>query len=202
MTAAEAAVRPPVFDRMKKKKPVTRKVPICLDPELTDALIECEVEVEERMVEAARNGDDRTAQRALGDARVRRDEAQERVRAETLVYVFRGLGRPAFEKVLDEHPPTKEQTEAARNAGKDIPEYDPDPFHLALVVATLREVEENVDGVVVKRDPPTEAEMKDFMFGDPDPDGEARVNAAEIAALVAGALASCQSHRVVDLGKG
>lgn len=175
--------RPAVFDRLTStKKPVTRKVPICLDSELADEFNELSMRLFV-LREDVKSSTSPAARRDLEDAEAEMEELRPKMEEATVTFTFRSLGRTAFEELLDEHPPTKQQNEKARRKGEDPMQFNPDTFPQALVAACIVEPDLSYD------------EVKQ-LFDD------ANWNTAELTALWEAAFTVNQQRRVVDLGKG
>lgn len=102
-----------------KKKPVTRSVEIFIDSDVAVAVNRISVElaeVEERL----------TGGRNDLDLQVRRDELKselERLQddaieaGDVVSFSFRSIGRKAYDRLIEEHPPTEEQQKNAREEG-------------------------------------------------------------------------------------
>lgn len=175
--------RPATLDHLSRKKPVQRRVPICLDPALTESYILSEALVEQRSDELKEAPTDRSRVKALDDARAARDAAKAEVEENTVEVVFQALSRSTFDALVDAHPPTEAQKQAANDQGRPALAYNPDTFEAALIAASAIEPEM----------PP---EFVKQLFEDPN------WNKAELLALWIGALGANQEHRIVDMGKG
>lgn len=191
-TDVPAPDRPPVFDRLRKKKPVTRIVSVCLDPDLAEAVFDAEQAVMQAEEKVKGSPGDGIFVRELDDARAQVDAAREAAAPAMAEFTFRGVGRPAFEELLDRHAPSKPQLDDAKKRGLALPEYDPDTFQPALVQASCRSVKfadgEELPGL-------TDEQIKEIWHN-------AGWNQAELLHLWLAALACNQTARIVDLGKG
>jgi hypothetical protein len=170
------------MDHLRKKKPTTKRVPILLDPDLADQLSEARnaFDLARIRYENAPQNADRSDE--FDAAKARYDELLDATRSEVVEFVFRGIGRHAWELLVDEHRPTKEQQDKHRRANpKAGPlEWNPETFPVAAVAASLSEPEL------------TAGEVQE-IWDDPD------WNDAELAALFFAALESNQQRKVVDL---
>jgi hypothetical protein len=176
-------------DRLRSaKKPVTEKVLICLDGDVAEEwnAIEAEVtEARDRRDAQDRFGsgaDDATV-RALEDAEARLEALRPAFEESKEEFVFRSLGRPRFEALLDEHAPTDEQVQRNRGKGLEPPEFNPDSFPPVICHATCISHEWSIE------------DWKD-LFAD-----EAW-NAAELTLLTNAAYTVNLRYRIVQAGKG
>lgn len=175
----------PTFDHLSKKKAVTERVPICLDPELSKRLMICEARVDDEQGNLAlARGDTDTAKarRALEDARAALEAARAAVDESLIEVVFQSIGRPAWEALLDRHPPTDKQVEEASKEGHPRPQYDERSLQMEAISLSAIEPVMTVD------------QVKSLFESE-------TWNTAELLALWAGCLSANQQHRVVDLGK-
>lgn len=112
-------------------------------------------------------------------ARAKFEEAERAVVEATSHIVFHSLGRPAYDALLSEHPPTKEQKEAL---GLDL-DHNPQTFPLALIAAcaaeprlTVEQIEELHEGNVL--------------------------NGADVQAMFNTCVLLCTTRRTASVGKG
>lgn len=178
----------PTFeDHLSKKKPVTRRVPICLDPELGEALVDAETKVSDCLDTVQSNQRnkivDAAADRALEDARAVLEKARAAAAAETVEVVFQSIGRTKWDELLDRHPASAKEVEKAKQDGLPVPQYDEDTLQIEAIALCAVEPVMTVDQVK-------------GLYAD------STWNKAELLALWMGALSANQSHRIVDLGKG
>jgi hypothetical protein len=175
--------RPMTMDHLRsRKKPITQRVTLCLDSEVADKFNELSVQVqliEQQVLDRSTP----ELRRQLEDKQAELEEMQPSVEEASCTFVFKSLGRVEFEKLLDEYPPTKEQREAARKKGEDIPNFNVDTFPPVLVAACMIEPELSLDDV------------KSLWSDD-------NWNTAELTSLWLAAFNANQQRRVVDLGKG
>ncbi len=174
------------WDRVKsKKKPVTRRVPIALDSDWADELDEAKA----RLTKAQARLDVRTSPTKedyaeLAEAQEAVDALEARREDCAIEFVFRSIGRPAFEDLVGEHPATKAQKEQAKKEGNDDLTWNPETFPQALVHASLVSPENMSEEDVTE------------MWDSPD------WNQAELISLFYGALEVNQSRRMIEVGKG
>lgn len=176
--------RPLTFDHLVgKKKPLTKTVPVVLDPDLA------EVYEEARRARDLANArvqvrDDAEAHAQLLDADRALEEVRQRLEDEGAVayFKFRGIGRAAYEALVDRHPPTAEQRSQAKSKGLDGQAWNPDTLPQALVAACLVE-------------PKLSADEVDQLWASPN------WNQAELAVLLTTAIEVNGTRRTVDMGK-
>ncbi len=178
------AGRPLTYDHLRKvKKPNQARFSLCMDSEVADELYDAEVAEAEARQDANIRPNDRQAQIALNDAVTALDDVRDRARKVTVVFVFKSIGRPKFDALLDLHPQTAKQREELRKQGVTAEiNYNADSFPQALVAASL------IDPELAEED------VKD-MF-----ENEAW-NSGELTGLFQTALLVNQQRRVVNLGK-
>jgi hypothetical protein len=126
-----------------------------------DAEAAAEVLALEDLLEQAQRHDEVTgAETARDVARILQD-AEGRAEASRVRFTLEAISHRAYQALRKEHPPTKEQIEAAvRAGGEGEPHYDPDTFAPALVMAQLTD--------------PTPADADEFAaFWDDLSDGQA-----------------------------
>jgi hypothetical protein len=133
----------PTFDHLAKKAPIVQRALIPLDDEAaqTYAAAKAEVGTAELMQDPERLS---TAAAALEAATTALQEASVEV-------VFRSVGRPRFEALKRQHPPTEQQkAEFKAEYGVDA-EYNTDTFPAALIAASCIQPEmtsEQVESLV------------------------------------------------------
>src|ERR1035437_5077976 len=178
------AGRPLTYDHLKsRKKPTVSRLPLCLDSDVADKLRTAEVEEVLAREAANERPQDRQEQIKLSDAQDALQAAREAAEQETVVFVFKSIGRPRWDALLDEHPATSKQRDELRKQGVtgDL-NYNADTFPQALVAASLT-------------DPAlTEDEVND-MFNSEE------WNSGELTGLFETALMVNQQRRVVNLRK-
>lgn len=177
--------RPLTFDHLiGKKKPLTKTVPVVLDPELAEAW---EAARRSRDVANARvqikSDPEAAAQLLEAEAELEAMEKQLEEAEGVAWFKFRGIGRAAYEALVDRHPPTGEQRTKAKAQGMDAIAWNPDSFPPALVAACLVE-------------PALSADEVKMLWADEN------WNQAELAVLLNAAIEVNGTRRTVDLGKG
>jgi hypothetical protein len=176
-----------------RKKPVTRSVDIFLDSAVADAIREADRTFEEADRTAMRRPDDLEAQVARDQALavlegLRRDAVDDE---QVVTFRFASIGRKAFDRLRDEHPPTEEQQRRAREdalaAGLRPDQarvtWNDETFPPALISAAAIEPKITLE------------EADEICNRSPD------WNDAEVGALFLAALQAQQQRDVVDLGK-
>jgi len=137
-------MKPTTFDHLKsKKKPLERRVPIYTDDDVIAAL-----EKAQAALEAAKTRETALRPRAgLGEASpghggaqaallAAQDQVEQATTAveESVVWVvFRSPGRKAYDQLVGEHPPTKQQVEECKEAGLQTAPYNGETFAPALI---------------------------------------------------------------------
>jgi hypothetical protein len=119
----------------------------------------------------------------LAEAQAAHDALEERRDECAIEFVFRSIGRPAFEELVGEHPATKAQKEEAKREGNEDLTWNPETFPQALVKAALVSPEMSEEDV-------------EEMWDSPD------WNQAELISLFYAALEVNQSRRIIEVGKG
>lgn len=182
--------RPKTLDHLRsKKKPFVKRVSLVLDGDLADRLDSLQTERQEVIEEKQRDeflgGEMKPeTRRKLEDVDARIAEAEKALEKATETFVFRGIGRTKYDRLLAEHPPTDSQREANKSKGLPEPDYNPDSFPPALCAASCISHEA------------TEDEWKALLHDDEI------MNSAEEMILFSSALAANNDARVLDVGKG
>ncbi len=180
-------------DLRGKKKPVTRFVEIFLDSDVATEVNRAQARLEEAEQRLSGRRNDMDLQVKCDQAR---DEL-ERLQAEAVEtgavvrFSFRSIGRKAYEKLREEHPPTEEQQKQAREEGLSVGlsaemsrlQWNADTFPPALVAAASYE-------------PKISEEEAWELFHISDD-----WNQAELTALFVTARDAQQARDVADLGK-
>lgn len=172
--------KPATLDHLKKKEPLETSVPILL----SDAPIEAVEAARSRVLRAegnlAESPDDSGLQREMAAAQNDLDEALEAQNEEVVWCRFRSIGRKAYDRLIDEHPPTDKQKEEAAEAGNPAP-YNGETFAPALVAASCVEPKMTVE------------DAKEIFE---------EWNQSESFSLFMAAMRVCTGRRVSDLGNG
>lgn len=128
MTSTETAAPPSTKDRLRAAKLPERTVDICLRGDLQaewEDLHRQLADVEAATAKDKRLSGDRLAREIAGQITA----VQEQMRADTLVFRMRGMGRKRWDSLMKEHPPRKDNEEDAQLG------YDVDTFMVALIRA-------------------------------------------------------------------
>jgi hypothetical protein len=149
--------RPPTFDRLAKKQPLSRDVRVVLDDaalrayeDASDAAERARARLQVRT--GATDAQRTELEEAVGRAEAELAAAAEALEAETVVVKLRSIGRRAYEDLVQEHQPTEAQVAEFRRALEDetaTPPYDAETFPLALISASAREPRMTPDDVAV-----------------------------------------------------
>jgi hypothetical protein len=122
-------VRPvPTFDHLAKKPPIELRdlIPLNQEAALAYAQAKAEADSAELMADPER----------IAAATAALEETRQALAANSVEVIFRSIGRPKFEKLKREHPPTEAQkAEFKTEYGVDA-EYNPDTFSAALIAAS------------------------------------------------------------------
>jgi hypothetical protein len=177
--------RPLTYDFLAgKKKPLKKTVVVVLDPDLAETYEEArrERDVAHARVQVASNNPE--AHAALLDADQALAVLREQLEEEDAIatFTFRGIGRAAYEGMVDRHRPTPEQRTQAKANGMGELAWNPETLPPALVAACL------IESAL------TEAEVAQ-LWSSPD------WNQAELGVLLNAAIEVNGSRRTVDLGK-
>lgn len=126
--------RPLTYDRLKKQKqPTIKKCRI-----VTDAEVDFEYRAAEQEWGLAQimftDEDNENEVERLKKAEARFNAAKETAMGCSVEFKFRSIGRKAFSKIIDEHPPTAKQLAAEEDVANK-PEWNVDTFPQALVAA-------------------------------------------------------------------
>lgn len=107
---------------------------------IMDAAAAAEVEALEELLERAQRHDEANGTQTAPDVAKRLQEMEAQAEDSRVQFVLEAITHRAYQALRAEHPPTKEQIEAAAKAGgQEDPVFDPDTFAPALVEAQLVE---------------------------------------------------------------
>lgn len=177
--------RPATFDHLVgKKKPLTKTVPIVLDPELAEEYEHARHARDLAQTRATVSSDNTEVAFALIEAEQRLEELRRQLEETeaVVVFKFRGIGRSAFNALLDKHQPTAEQRAVAKGQGWDTLAWNPDTFPPAVISACLVEPELTPSQVLE-------------LWESPD------WNQAELQVILNAAVEVNGQRRTVELGK-
>lgn len=177
-----------------KKQPVSVRVDIILESEAADRYNAAVQRVEEADSTRSLRPQDAEARSAFIEAQEEHTKAADLLEAATMTFVFKSLGRKAYEELQDAHLPTDEQKKDAKKKGMESLGWNPDTFPQALVA--------ECGYIVIGKDADGKDELLKLtsesvteIWDDPD------WNQAELMDLFMGALGANQSRRVSQLGK-
>lgn len=129
--------RKATFDRLRKKKPVTKKLKVYLEdyaqPDQSEFWPPNSLPTTEQR-DAYEN--------AMQEWRDRMDE-------DSVVIILQGIGRREYSRILEEHPATAEQVELAKKRELQAPDYDPETFAPAIIQASIAEPELTLEEVKI-----------------------------------------------------
>jgi hypothetical protein len=177
--------KPLTFDHLRsRKKPTTTSVTIVLDPDLYDTYDAARRRRDQAQAQAAARPDDSEAAAQLWEAQDSFDKVERRLEEEEAlaVFTFRSIGRKAYDDLVADHPPTKDQRLKAKASGLGDIAWNHDTFPPALVAASLVE-------------PALDAEQMAALWADPN------WNQAELVALMNAAIEVNGTRRTVEVGK-
>lgn len=172
-----------------RKQPNTRKVTIALDPEVADEYDAAKdrMETAQRMVDVHKErGGPPYAEACdeLKSATTAFDAAKAELEESSQTFTFKSIGRRAYEELMLDHAPTKDQiAEAKKTAGGGEPAFNTDTFPPALIFASC------IDPML------TEEDVKEIWEGD-------SWSQNETTTLFVTALDANNTRRSIDLPKG
>lgn len=171
---AKSGKRPETFDHLRSsKKPVSRKVPVCLDDEAVFAVAQAREAVEEAKL-TNHGAVSAELQDRLATAEAALEEA-------TVYFKFRSIGRKRYEELIAMAPPSDELIEDHKNRELPEPAYD------AEVLAPILIAEACYEPVM------TPEQVQELL-------DEWNIN--ETLPLWTAALEVCTANRISQLGKG
>ncbi len=136
-------------DLRGKKKPVSRSIEIFLDSDVAQAVNRAEAALERAEERLSQRPSDAALQAKQADAKaeLERLQAEASESGAVATFTFRGIGRKAYEQLIEDHPPTEAQQKEAREAGQaaGLPaqfqrlKWNADTFPPALIAAASYE---------------------------------------------------------------
>jgi hypothetical protein len=171
-----------IDDILNRKQPNRRTVWMPYDAQLAEAYQEAEAQRDVASNIATVRVDDKEAASKLIEAEEKLAELKATLRAESIKFVFRAVGRKRYEELVMAHQPTNKQLQKAREQRQDAPDFNEDTFPQAIVAACLEE-------------PVLSPEEVNQLW-----DSE-EFSIAEQRMLLQTAVMVNQQWRVVDLGK-
>ncbi len=176
-----------------KKRPVTRSVDIFLNSEVAEAVNRAQVVLDQIEKRVESNPGELNLQVRRDEARAELERLQEEaiVSGDVVTFTFRSIGRKAYERLIEEHPPTEAQQKDAREEGLAAGlsaqlsrlSWNADTFPPALIAAASVA-------------PKISNEEAWELYNDSDD-----WNSAELTALFLAARDAQQARAVADLGK-
>lgn len=184
-TTTKAPKRP--MDRvMSSKKPQVRQTWVALDPEAAEEYHEAKEALRVAQLKHERQPDNVAYEAEYTQAFDREREMKERLKECSELFVFRGIGRKAYDRLLTSFPATPEQKEEAKAQGlnpNDL-QFDGEKFPPVLIHKSC-----------ISHDMSLEQAQEMWEGGD---DGE--WNGQELQDLFYAALAANTGRRTIDLG--
>lgn len=105
-----------------------------------DAEAAAEIDALEQLLERAQRHDDANGTETAPDVAKRLQQMEAQAEASRVRFTLEAITHRAYQQLRADHPPTKEQVEAAaRRGGSEEPAFNPDSFAPALVEAQLTE---------------------------------------------------------------
>lgn len=179
--------RPATYDHLRsQKKPIKKTVQVVLDPELAEQHQELREKIDTLRIRAGHRTEDVQLQLELGEAERELEELVDLMIEQDAVVemTFRGIGRQAYDRLVELHPPTSEQVAKAKKQGMgDSLAWNLDTFPPAVVSASLIEPKLSQD------------QVRDLWYSED-------WNQMELAVLFQTALEVNGTRRTVELGKG
>ena len=152
----KAAKKRTIADIKAKKKPVTKRVPIQMDGEIADQIEKLR---DEHL--AARDHDRVSNENDTAPAIQKKIDTMMKKAVKSIeVFTFRSIGRFAYDEMVGEHPPSKDQK-------KDGADFNTDTFPPHLVSASCIDPEIPIeDALEIFSDPDWNgAELRSLFFG-------------------------------------
>lgn len=183
--------RPLAFDHLPKKQGRRQPVDVVFDQDAVETYNELmdRLSLAKTQLDIAARGTDETRVANLRDevesltAEAEAEAARLMAEGAVVRFMFRSIGARAYDDLINDHPPTAEQIEAARSKGDPRPHWNEDTFAKALIAASCESPEMTVDQV-------------SELFKSPD------WNDAELSQLIGTAMLVNLRATNVDLGKG
>ena len=131
--------RPPVKDRLRKKEATTNKIRITMTAEVANDLAEAEQDLALAQMQAQSDPENEVLKQKAEMAKDAYEMAKAAAFEDSIEFVFRNIGRKAFDKLIDDHPPTDaEKKELEKSGGNpDQLQWSPNSFPQALVTASI-----------------------------------------------------------------
>lgn len=155
-TQGKAAKAQTIAEIMAKKKAVTKRVPIQVDGEVADEILSLR-----RLHSAARDSDRLSNDPDKAPAIQKKiDDLVTKSQDTITVFIFKSVGREAYDDMILEHPPTEKQKD-------DGADFNTDTFPPALVAASCVEPEITLKeaNTIFASDQWNGAELRELFFG-------------------------------------
>lgn len=180
---ANGGNRPPTLDRLKKKEASTAKVLITMSASVAEDLEDAENDlamIQMRKMQGE-EGPEFAAETKAAEEKVR--IAKDAAKEDAVEFVFRSVGRKAYDNIVTQNPPTDENRKEVEAQGGDPKtiQWNPYTFPQALVAASMIHPHMSEEEVVE-------------LWDSPEWGGN------ELQQLFYAALAVQQKNRVVQLG--
>lgn len=126
-----------VLNQIGLKKPDVKKCRIATDPEIADRFESAKDAYDKAWKIYERIPDNTAARAEYEEAKDLLDQATEELMLNSIEFVFRAIGRKAYEDLILEHPPTPAQQAKAKKLGQEGYSWNPDTFPPALIAASM-----------------------------------------------------------------
>lgn len=133
-------------DLKKMKKPVTRVVPILMDPDIGRAYEDADLEYRMADITVKQKPEDKLALARLREAEALRDELYEAMQEATIDFVFKPVNRTVMDDIIQKNPPTSKQAKEAAAKGQEL-SWNPDTMPAILVSESLTSPKLTIDEV-------------------------------------------------------
>jgi hypothetical protein len=126
----------------ERKRPARDEVQLCLEPWLAQLYAEAKAKVDDLRQSLEFRPQSADRQRALDDAEEALELARLEMEPHLVTFVVEAIGREAYEDLIDQHPPTKEQRDRWRKEHAQQaslgqgPRWNDDTFPPALISAS------------------------------------------------------------------
>jgi hypothetical protein len=144
------------FEALQRaKRPVVEKVPIVLDPEWAQEVHTARQKLAQADLVLLRDDDNpkaaahrSAALERLSELRQEQEQAEQAGNPKVARFEFRALSRLEYQQVVDDHPPSPEDNEAAQKRNS-MALWNSDTFPPAIVAATLQSPRLSTDQVMI-----------------------------------------------------
>lgn len=131
--------RPQTLDRLKKKQASTVKVKISMSDDIATQLNEAENAVSLLQMQIMSDSENEDLKAKLASAEAKLTEARNLAEEDAITFVFRSIGRKAYDRLVTAHPPTDAAKAEAVKQGANPEDlsWDPETFPPALMAAAI-----------------------------------------------------------------